>query len=86
MALLDLVSRQRAELEEINGQLENLQQEYKKDLASIEKDLASMRDRISAALIEKLSSFNALGNEMGVLSQSGSSNIKKKDLIGILKR
>ena len=62
-----LVASMRADAD---GQLENLQQEYK-------KDLASMGDRISAALIEKLSSFNALGNEMGVLSQSGSSNIEK---------
>ena len=56
LALLDVGSRQQTELEELNGQLENLQQEYK-------KELASMGDRISTALIEKFFFYDAQGNE-----------------------
>jgi len=48
LALLDLVGKREAELEELQGQLENLQQEYK-------KDLASMGERITMALMEKFS-------------------------------
>ena len=68
LALLELVGKLETELEELQSSsqrnLETLQQEYKEDLAGMTEDLASMTERITMALMEKLSSHHAFGKEV----------------------